>query len=327
EQKNLAAIPLGLQQCDVIGFAETGSDKVSIEEQGFKIKQGCEVVIATPGHLINCLERRYAVLEEADRLIDMGFEPQAMGVFDAMPSSNLIHEKEDEELDAKRIYRTTYMFSVTIPLDMERLARKYYRTAGKATELIAQNVGMIRETKKNVRLQKFLNDLDDKTAIVFINTNKSADYFSKTRDKSGYRVTALHGGKSQEQREISLEKFRIKRFNVPVATDVAERGIAHIIKYDMPGNIEMHTHHIGRTGRAGKTGVFFMNKDGPDWDTQMSGFASVNEVFFEDVTSFVFDRGKSKQKMVISGFTSIQENQFYFEAYNTELLEKEGEFG
>ncbi|KAF6143597.1 hypothetical protein GIB67_012396 [Kingdonia uniflora] len=335
----MAAIPLGLQQRDVIGIAETGSGKTaafvlpmltyisklppmseeneaegplavvmaptrelaqqiedetvkfahylgikvvsivggqSIEEQGFKIRQGCEVVIATPGRLIDCLERRYAVLnqcnyvvlDEADRMIDMGFEPQVMGVLDAMPSSNLKPENEDEELDEKRIYRTTYMFSATMPTAVERLARKYLRnpvvvtigTAGKATDLITQHVIMVKEQDKMHMLQKLLNDLGDKTAMVFINTKKSADYLSKTLDKGGYKVTTLHGGKSQEQREISLEGFRNKRFNVLVATDVAGRGIdipdvAHVINFDMPGNIEMYTHRIGRTGRAGKTGV------------------------------------------------------------------------
>ncbi|KAI3728467.1 hypothetical protein L6452_17104 [Arctium lappa] len=335
----MAAIPLGLQQRDVIGVAETGSGKTaafvlpmltyitrlppiseeneaegpyavvmaptrelaqqieeetvkfahylgikvvsivggqSIEEQGFKIRQGCEVVIATPGRLIDCLERRYAVLnqcnyvvlDEADRMIDMGFEPQVVGVLDAMPSSNFKPENEDEELDEKRIYRTTYMFSATMPPAVERLARKYLRnpvvvtigTAGKATDLITQHVLMVKESEKMSRLQKLLDDLVDKTAIVFINTKKSADFVSKTLEKSGYRVTTLHGGKSQEQREISLEGFRTKRFNVLVATDVAGRGIdipdvAHVINYDMPGNIEMYTHRIGRTGRAGKTGI------------------------------------------------------------------------
>ncbi|KAJ0966415.1 hypothetical protein J5N97_027553 [Dioscorea zingiberensis] len=174
----MASIPLGLQQRDVIGIAETGSGKTaafvlpmltyitrlppmnedneaegpyavvmaptrelaqqieeetvrfthylgikvvsivggqSIEEQGFKLRQGCEVVIATPGRLLDCLERRYAVLNqcnyvvlaEADRMIDMGFEPQVVGVLDAMPSSNMKPENEDEELDEKRIYQTT----------------------------------------------------------------------------------------------------------------------------------------------------------------------------------------------------------------------------
>ncbi|KAK8488760.1 hypothetical protein V6N13_025325 [Hibiscus sabdariffa] len=335
----MAAVPLGLQQRDVIGIAETGSGKTaafvlpmlsyisrlppmseeneaegpyavvmaptrelaqqiedetmkfahylgikvvsvvggqSIEEQGFRIRQGCEVVIATPGRLLDCLERRYAVLnqcnyvvlDEADRMIDMGFEPQVVGVLDAMPSSNLKPENEDEELDEKRIYRTTYMFSATMPPAVERLARKYLRnpvvitigTAGKATDLISQHVIMMKESEKFPRLQKLLDDLGDKTAIVFVNTKKNADTISKNLDKAGYKVTTLHGGRSQEQREISLEGFRAKRFNVLVATDVAGRGIdipdvAHVINYDMPSNIEMYTHRIGRTGRAGKTGV------------------------------------------------------------------------
>ncbi|KAL0421327.1 UNVERIFIED_CONTAM: DEAD-box ATP-dependent RNA helicase 21 [Sesamum latifolium] len=314
----MAAIPLGLQQRDVIGIAETGSGKTaafvlpmltyitrlppiseeneaegpyavvmaptrelaqqiedetvkfahylgikvvsivggqSIEEQGFRIRQGCEVVIATPGRLLDCLERRYAVLnqcnyvvlDEADRMIDMGFEPQVVGVLDAMPSSNLKPENEDEELDEKRIYRTTYMFSATMPPAVERLARKYLRnpvvvnigTAGKATDLITQHVIMSKENDKMDRLKRLLDELGDKTAIVFVNTKKVADNVAKTLDK---RVIGT------------------KRYNVLVATDVAGRGIdipdvAHVINYDMPGNIEAYTHRIGRTGRAGKTGV------------------------------------------------------------------------
>jgi ATP-dependent RNA helicase DDX23/PRP28 len=248
----------------------------SIEEQGFKIRQGCEIVIATPGRLLDCLERRYAVLnqcnyvvlDEADRMIDMGFEPQVVGVLDAMPSSNLKPENEDEELDEKGIYRTTYMFSATMPPAVESLARKYLRnpvvvtigTAGKATDLITQNVIMVKESEKMPRLQKILADLGDKTAIVFCNTKKTADMRAKDLDKAGFSVTTLHGGKSQDQREISLEGFRNRRFNVLVATDVAGRGIdipdvAHVINYEMPSSVDTYTHRIGRTGRAGKKAV------------------------------------------------------------------------
>ncbi|MCO5598918.1 hypothetical protein L7F22_053017 [Adiantum nelumboides] len=203
--------------------------------------EGCEIVIATPGRLLDCLERRYAVLnqcnyvvlDEADRMIDMGFEPQVVGVLDAMPSSNLKPENEDEELDDRKIYRTTYMFSATMPPAVERLARKYLRnpvvvtigTAGKATDLITQHVIMVKEGEKLDRLQRLLNDLGEKTAMVFVNTKKSADALARQLDKLGYRVTTLHGGKTQDQREISLEGFRNKRFNCLVATDVAGRGI------------------------------------------------------------------------------------------------------
>ncbi|KAL0710669.1 hypothetical protein Bca4012_017647 [Brassica carinata] len=335
----MAAIPLGLQQRDVIGVAKTGSGKThafvlpmlayisrlppmseenqtegpyavvmapsrelaqqieeetvkfarylgfrvaltvggqSIEEQGLKLAQGCEIVIATPGRLIDCLERRlvvlnqcnYVVLDEADRMIDMGFEPQVAAVLDAMPLSNLKPEKEDEELDEKKIYRTTYMFSATMPPGVERLARKYLRnpvvvtigTAGEATDSISQHVVMMKESEKFFRLQKLLDELGDKTAFVFVNTRIKCHSVAKSLDKAGYRVTTLHGGKSQEQRETSLEGFRAKRYNVLVATDVVGRGIdipdlAHVINYDMPKSIEMYTHRIGRTGRAGKTGV------------------------------------------------------------------------
>ncbi|XP_074312302.1 DEAD-box ATP-dependent RNA helicase 21-like [Silene latifolia] len=335
----MASIPLGLQQRDVIGIAETGSGKTAafvlpmldyitrlppiseeneaegpyavvmvptrelaqqieketnkfayclgikvvsivggqlIEEQGLKIAQGCDIVIATPGRLLDCLERRYivlnqcnyVVLDEADRMIDMGFELQVVGVLDAMPSSNLKPENEDEELDEKRIYRTTYMFSATMPPSVERLARKYLRnpvvvtigTIGKATELITQQVIMMKKTEKTYRLEKYLHDIGDKTAIVFVNTRTSVDNLAKSLEKSGHKVVTFHGGKSQEQREINLEGFRSKRYNVMVATNLAGRGIdipdvAHVINYDMPETIEEYTHRIGRTGRAGKTGV------------------------------------------------------------------------
>jgi len=126
--------------------------------------------------------------------------------------------------------------------------------------LISQHVMMVKESEKFSRLQRLLDELGDRTAIVFVNTKKNADNVAKNLDKAGYRVTTLHGGKSQEQREISLEGFRTKRYNVLVATDVAGRGIdipdvAHVINFDMPGSIDMYTHRIGRTGRAGKTGV------------------------------------------------------------------------
>ncbi|MCD7454238.1 DEAD-box ATP-dependent RNA helicase 21 [Datura stramonium] len=155
-----------------------------------------------------------------------------------------------------------------MPPAVERLARKYLRnpvvatigTAGKATDLITQHVFMVKESDKVFKLQRLLDELGDKTAIVFINSRKRVDTVAKNLDKACYRVATLHGGKSQEQREISLEGFRTKRYNLLVASDVASRGIdipdvAHEINYDMPNKIEAYTHRIGHTGRAGKSGV------------------------------------------------------------------------
>ncbi|PSC74094.1 DEAD-box ATP-dependent RNA helicase 21 [Micractinium conductrix] len=249
----------------------------SIEEQGFALRKGCEIVVATPGRLVDCIERSYAVLnqcnyvvlDEADRMIDLGFEPQVMGVLDAMPSSNLKPENEDEPLESNRVYRTTYMFSATMPPAVERLARKYLRrpvvvtigTAGKATDLVTQRVIMVKENEKPNALQQELAQYsDDQRIIVFANTKRQCDAVARQLENMDYRVTMLHGGKSQDQREESIKGFREDVYNVLVATDVAGRGIdvpnvALVVNYDMANAIEPYTHRIGRTGRAGKTGI------------------------------------------------------------------------
>lgn len=335
----MAAIPLGLEQRDVIGIAGTGSGKTAafvlpmltyisklpiiaganeaegpyavvmaptrelaqqinneiiklahflnirvvlvvggqcIQEQGIKLGQGFEILVATPGRLLDCLERRYlvlnqcnyVVLDEADRMIDMGFEEQVTRVLDAMSSSHFKSGNEEIELHSQKLYRTLYMFSATMPPAVERLARKYLRnpvmvtigTADKAPDLIAQHVMMINETEKFNRLRHILNGIRDKAAIIFVNTRENADTLSKRLAMNCFQVTSLHGGNKQEHRDASLEEFKSKRVNCLVATDVVGRGIdirnvAHVINYDMPTSIEMYTHRIGRTGRAGKTGV------------------------------------------------------------------------
>ncbi|GJN22709.1 hypothetical protein PR202_gb10304 [Eleusine coracana subsp. coracana] len=118
------------------------------------------------------------------------------------------------------------------------------------------------ESEKMSRLQNILGDLarDKQKAIVFCNTRRTVDMRAKDLDKAGFRVTTLHGGKSQEQREVSLDGFRNRQFGVLVAADLAARGIdvpdvAHVINYEMPGSIQSYTHRIGRTGRAGNKGV------------------------------------------------------------------------
>lgn len=247
----------------------------NIEEQGFKLRKGCEVIIATPGRLIDCLEQRYAVLnqcnyivlDEADRMIDLGFEPQVIGVMDAMPTSHLKPEGEDVVLEANRVYRTTYMFSATMPMAVERLARKYLRrpvvinigSAGKAVDLIKQHIIITKENEKAGYLERELREAGDKRVVVFVNTKRQCDVVAGVLGDRGVACTILHGGKSQDQREAGLAGFREGSFTVLVATDVAGRGIdvpdvALVCNYDMPNSIENYTHRIGRTGRAGRTG-------------------------------------------------------------------------
>ena len=378
----MASIPLGLAQRDVIGIAETGSGKTAafalpmlsyclrqppmagdervasdgpyalvmaptrelaqqieeetrklarftpfrvvavvggqpIEEQGVKLRRGAEVVVATPGRLADCLERafavlnqcHYVVLDEADRMIDMGFEPQVVKVLEAMPAAAL--KPADVDIDEvlaergggggdarpstdgvkKSIYRTTYMFSATMPRAVERLARTYLRRpvvvtigrAGRATDNVSQRVMVMKENEKPAALLAAVrgggggsalssspsSSSSSSRTIVFVNTRNASDAVARTLEGAGKRVVVLHGGKSQDAREAGLAAFRAGATDVLVATDVAGRGIdvagvGLVVNYDMPGTIDAYTHRIGRTGRAGKKGeavTFLTNKD------------------------------------------------------------------
>ncbi|KAI9205633.1 P-loop containing nucleoside triphosphate hydrolase protein [Polychytrium aggregatum] len=270
--------PLGFNCVSIVGGH-------SIEEQAIALRNGAEIIIATPGRLKDCLDRRmlvlsqctYVVMDEADRMIDMGFETDVNFILDALPVSNVKPDTEDaenvEELRAimgmKDRFRQTVMFSATMPAAVERLAKKYLRrpavvtigTAGQVVDRIEQRVEFINdENKKKNRLIEILNGRFEPPIIVFVNQKKGCDVLSKALERLGYRTTTLHGGKSQEQREASLAALKNGTKDILVATDVAGRGIdvknvSLVINYDMSLKIEDYTHRIGRTGRAGKDGV------------------------------------------------------------------------
>jgi len=269
-------------------FAVVGGQP--IEEQAFQLRQGCEILIATPGRLNDCLDRRYlvlnqctyVVLDEADRMIDMGFEPQVNAILDAMPLTNLKPEDLEEDTLQKEIvngkmYRQTIMFSATLPVGVERLARKFLRRPvvvsigeiGRVVDRIEQRVDFCNEADKRRRLTELLNSEDfEPPIIVFVNQKKGCDVLAKALDKLGFRATTLHGGKTQEQREVAMDYFKTGRYDILVATDVAGRGIdvkgvTMVVNFDMPKSIEDYTHRIGRTGRAGQSGkaVSFVTRE------------------------------------------------------------------
>ncbi|XP_014239413.1 probable ATP-dependent RNA helicase DDX23 [Cimex lectularius] len=285
EETNKFGTPLGIRTVVVVGG-------LSREEQGFRLRLGCEIVIATPGRLIDVLENRYLVLnqctyivlDEADRMIDMGFEPDVQKILDYMPVSNLKPDNDDAEDETKLLanyytkkkYRQTVMFTATMPAAVERLARTYLRrpavvyigSAGKPTERTEQIVYMMTEQDKRKKLMELLNRGVEPPVIIFVNQKKGADVLAKGLEKLGYNACTLHGGKGQEQREYALSSLKSGTKDILVATDVAGRGIdikdvSMVINYDMAKTIEDYTHRIGRTGRAGKTGVAvtFLTKD------------------------------------------------------------------
>lgn len=205
---------------------------LSREDQGFKLRMGCEIVIATPGRLIDVLENRYLVLsqctyivlDEADRMIDMGFEPDVQKILEYMPVTNLkpdTDEAEDESLlmqnfYSKKKYRQTVMFTATMPAAVERLARTYLRrpatvyigSIGKPTERTEQIVYMMGENDKRKKLIEILSRGIEPPIIIFVNQKKGADVLAKGLEKLGYNACTLHGGKGQEQREYALASLK-----------------------------------------------------------------------------------------------------------------------
>ena len=285
-----------------------------IEDQGLALRAGCEAVVATPARLLDCLQQRYVVLsqccylvlDEADRMVAMGFEKQLNAVLDAMPATNLKslddaeaarQESEQARLllararttagaqaaaDALRghIYRTTIMFSATMPPAIERLARKYLRRAaqvvvgevGRVTDNVEQRVLWTpTEHSKRQHLRELLAAAAP-PIMIFLNQKKAVDTLVRALVRDGWpRTVALHSSRTEEQRQNALAGFKDGRYDILVATDVAARGIdvsgvQLVVNYEMPRSIDDYTHRVGRTGRAGHRGIAasFLTPDDTD---------------------------------------------------------------
>ena len=259
----------------------------SIEDQAFALREGVHIVVGTPGRMEDILDSSYLVLnqcsyivlDEADRMLDMGFEPQLTAILEAMggqmksDDENKAYEQErmDLQKDPTQVpsHRLTAMFSATMPAEVERLARTFLRhpavisigdQASRKNQRIEQRVMYISDKQKDRELGNMCKSLTqtDKV-IVFVNEKKTAEKVSRTIEKYGKRTVVLHGGKAQDLREQSLAKFKQGGL-ILVATDVAGRGIdvadiTYVVNYDVPTKIDNYCHRIGRTGRAGKSGI------------------------------------------------------------------------
>jgi len=238
------------------------------------LRRGSEIVIATPGRLNDFLEsglinlRRctYLVLDEADRMLDMGFEPQIRKIIDQI-----------------RPDRQTLMFSATWPKTgtVRRLAADFLKspihlqvgsTSLSANPKILQIIKVCNENEKEDKIFELLGEIykvDTPQTIIFAATKRSCDNLAYYLKEEGYQALAIHGDKFQSEREYSLKKFRSGQCNILVATDVAARGLdvaalKFVINYDFPNQVEDYIHRIGRTARGGETGTaytFFTRKN------------------------------------------------------------------
>ena len=234
---------------------------VPLEPQQKKLRAGVDIVVATPGRLIDHLDRQNVVfddlevlvLDEADRMLDMGFAPQINRIVDQIPS-----------------YRQTLLFSATMPPEVEALARKYLRKpvvvqVGRRSGVantVTHAVYPVPKDKKTALLATLLDKDELDSVLVFVRTKHGADKVVRDLEKQGIRTTAMHADKTQPQRVKALEDFKAGKVRVLVATDIAQRGlditgISHVINYDVPQQAEDYVHRIGRTGRALNEGDAF----------------------------------------------------------------------
>jgi ATP-dependent RNA helicase RhlE len=234
---------------------------VGLEPQSRELRRGVDVVIATPGRLIDHIERgnvtfddlEVLVLDEADRMLDMGFAPQLNRIVDEIPR-----------------YRQTLLFSATMPAEVEALARKYLRKPvvvqvgrrSEAASTVTHAVYPVPRDRKSQLLVQLLQRPEMDSVLVFTRTKHGADRVVRHLDDENITATAMHADKSQGERTRALEDFKAGKIRVLVATDIAQRGldvsgISHVINYDVPQQPEDYVHRIGRTGRAAATGDAF----------------------------------------------------------------------
>lgn len=242
--------PLGLKTAVLIGG-------LSMRPQIAAIARNPHVIIATPGRLIDHLQQKtlrldkvsILVLDEADRMLDMGFQPQIQRILQAVPKD-----------------RQTMLFSATIPPEIMKIAGDYMKLpvhievapSGTAPENVTHEIFIVEKSAKSRLLATLLKEHRGST-LVFTRTKFGAKRITRTLRLSGENAAEIHSNRSLAQRREALEGFRSGRFRVLVATDIASRGIdvkgiETVINYDLPSHAEDYVHRIGRTGRAGSTG-------------------------------------------------------------------------
>ncbi|XP_047053648.1 DEAD-box ATP-dependent RNA helicase 52A-like [Lolium rigidum] len=252
----------------------------SMIQQLRDIERGVDILVATPGRLVDMIERgrvsleaiKYLVMDEADRMLDMGFEPQIRKIVDGMGMP-------------RKSMRQTMLFSATFPPQIQRLASDFLSKyifitvgrVGSSTDLITQKLEFVTHDEKKTYLlnllqeQSFCSSDGKPLTLVFVETKRDADSLRYWLYNKGFPATAIHGDRTQEERESALRSFKSGLTPIMVATDVVARGldvpnVSHVINYDLPKSIEDYVHRIGRTGRAGNAGsatAFFTEQNHP----------------------------------------------------------------
>ncbi len=230
---------------------------VGMQPQERALRSGVEIIVACPGRLLDHIERgnarldgvEFLVLDEADRMLDMGFLPAVTRILSFLPRT-----------------RQTMLFSATFAPELSQLAVRNMRQPeridvglGVPAKTVAHALYPVPQQLKTPLLLKLLGQTDANSVLIFTRTKHRANRLAEQIERAGYTTTALHSNKSQNQRQAALDGFRSREFQILVATDIAARGldiatISHVVNYDIPDTADTYIHRIGRTGRAERDG-------------------------------------------------------------------------
>ncbi|MCP4054340.1 MAG: DEAD/DEAH box helicase [Mesoflavibacter sp.] len=231
----------------------------SITEQARQVKRGAQIIVATPGRMKDMISRnlvditkiQYAVLDEADEMLNMGFYDDINDILKDTP-----------------VDKSTWLFSATMPQEVARIAKDFMSnplevTVGnknESTSNVSHEYYLVNSRDRYLALKRLADANPDIFSVIFCRTKRDTQKVAEKLIEDGYNAGALHGDLSQNQRDLVMKAFRNNQIQMLVATDVAARGIdvddvTHVINYQLPDEIETYTHRSGRTGRAGKTGV------------------------------------------------------------------------
>ena len=298
----------------------------SIESQIRALRQGVHIIVATPGRLVHLMERgtvslatvKNVVLDEADEMLNVGFSESLNAILADVPKD-----------------RNTLLFSATMSREIERIAANYLHNA---REIV---IGKKNEGTANVRHVAYLVHAKDKYetlkrivdfypqiyGIIFCRTKIETQEIADRLMQEGYNADSLHGDLSQVQRDLVMQKFRIRNLQILVATDVAARGLdvddlTHIINYGLPDDIESYTHRSGRTGRAGKTGISIAIINLKEKGKLRSIEKSIGQQFAKGEIPSAKDICKKQLFKVIDDLEKVKVNEDEIEGFMTEIYRK-----
>ena len=278
----------------------------SIAEQQKILAKGVDVLIATPGRMIDLCQRgrillcdvQILVLDEADRMLDMGFIPDVENIISKLPA-----------------VRQTLLFSATMPSEIKALAKKFMKFPKEirvdplmsAANTVEQFIVKTNERGKREVLRSLIQSENVQNAMIFCNRKKDVDILLKSFTKHKFSVTALHGDMAQGLRIKTLNDFRDGIFQLLVCSDVAARGldipvVSHVFNFDVPANAEDYIHRIGRTGRAGQKGRAFMLVTSADYKS----LASIEKMIGEKLKEMKRPSGSSDKAEVCEKHEKIQ---------------------